>query len=474
MSDGLDAETIFNSPCLGFNYDDLMAMPGFATQSSEKIDLKTLFTKNIYLSTPLVSAPLDSVTEGRMAITCALLGGIGVIHRDCDVDYQARQVGIVKRYENGFIMDPHVLSPNDSVEDVDRIRQQFDTSTALITEGGQLGRRLLGIVTSRDVDFVTDRKTKLKDVMTPKAKLQCGQEPISLNEATNALRVSKKGKLPILNEAGELVAVVSRGDIKKELSFPMASRDANRQLLVAAACVPRASEAVRVKKLVEFGVDAIVFDALQGDSIHQLDFLKQVKREYPGLDIICGNVVTPRQAKPLLDAGADALRVGMGCSSLLSGREVCCVGRPQGSAVYHVARFAREMYGVPVIADGGIQCSNHATMALTLGASTLMCGSLLAGTAESPGNAFFHDGMRLKLYRGTGRMDLVPASGPSTAPSCAVLEKGSATTLLTHLLEGVKKDLRRLGVSTVPQLHDDLYKSRTRFQLRPAVSAARA
>mmetsp|Transcript_99072 Transcript_99072/g.275855 ORF Transcript_99072/g.275855 Transcript_99072/m.275855 type:complete len:484 (-) Transcript_99072:73-1524(-) len=477
--DGLDADTIFNMPCMGYSYDDIISLPGHATHSVEEVDLSTYFSRGVKLNGPIVAAPMDTVCEGRMAITCALMGGIGVIHSQCDPDHQAREVGIVKRYENGFIMDPHVLSPSHTVEDVDRIRQLCDVSTVLVTEGGVMGSRLLGIVTSRDVDFVEDRKTKIADVMTPKPKMTVGHEPISLSEASQKLRASKRGKLPILNEAGELVALVSRGDLKKSRGYPNASTDPNRQLLVAAACPPRPEEHERVQKLVEAGVDVLVLDSSQGDSVRQVDFLKTVKNQFPSLDVVCGNVVTPRQAKPLLDAGADAIRVGMGCSSLFSAREACAVGRPQGSAVYHVARFAHEQHGVPVIADGGINTSNQIAMALTLGASTVMCGSLLAGTTESPGDAFFHGGMRLKLYKGMGSVDVMPGQSEpkyalgaaddmrlSNASGCAVVDRGPAASLLPYLLDGVKRDLRRLGVGTVWQLHDGLYNSNIRFHVR--------
>lgn len=479
----MDAGTIFNTPCMGYGLDDLLAIPSHVSHSAGEVDLSTLFSRNIVISNPVVAAPLDTVTEARMAITLALMGGIGVIHSQCDPDFQAREVGVVKRYESGFIMDPHVLSPHHTVEDVERIRAEFDDATVLVTEGGQVGNKLLGIVTSRDIDFVEDRTTRLANVMTMKAKLDVGTEPISLSEATQKLRISKRGKLPIVNEVGELVALVSRSDLKKSRDFPLASTDANRQLLVAAAVAPRVQEADRVRKLVEAGVDALVFDASKGDTVHQIDFLKRVKNEFPSLDIVCGNVVAPRQAKPLLDAGADGLRVGMGSNSLLLEREVGAVGRPMGSAIYHVAHYAREQYqGCPIIADGGITSSSQASLALTLGASSFMCGTLLAGTTESPGDAFYQDGVRLKLFRGAVGLDVVSSRSEALASSAAgleinrlptgatgvVVDRGSVSPFLTNLLDSVKRDLRRLGVAKLSDVHEQLDKSQVRFHVRTA------
>jgi IMP dehydrogenase len=480
--DGLDAETIFNTPCLGYDYEDLIALPGHATNSIEDVELTSFFSRNIKLRNPIVASPMDTVCEGRMATCLALLGGIGVIHCNCDADFQAAQVLSVKRYMNGFIMDPHVLSVTNTVEDVDNIRRTHDVSTVMITEHGVMGSRLLGIVTARDVDFIEDRTTTLQDVMIPKARMVCGHEPISLSEAQKKLQISRKGKLPIVNDAGELVAVVARGDVKKGRAYPHASTDPNNQLLVAAACLPRPEEFERVGKLVEAGADALVLDAAHGDSVEQIDFLKRVKGEFPSLEVICGNVVTPRQAKPLLDAGADALRVGMGTSSLFSRYEACAIGRPQASAVYHVARYAAEQYGIPIIADGAVESSQHIAMALTLGASSVMCGSLLAGTTESPGDAFFHDGRRLKVYRGMGLADALMQQGGAqdkhvvgaqptsktvrSAASCAVVDRGSAVSLIPYMMDGVKRDIRRLGIGSTWQLHDDLYNSSTRFHVR--------
>ncbi|CAK9088831.1 unnamed protein product [Durusdinium trenchii] len=269
---------------------------------------------------------------------------------------------------------------------------------------GMMGNRFLGIVTSRDIDFIEDRSVRLSEVMTPKAKCLTACEPISLGEALQKLVQSKKGKLPILNEDGELVALVTRSDLKKLKDFPNAAKDANRQLLVGAAVEPKVSEMERVQRLVEAGMDVLFLEASRSRLEEQAEFIRKVKYQFPGLDVVAGNVVTPKQASPLIQAGADALRVGMGCSSLDSLPEAPAVGRPLGSAVYHVARYASE-FKVPVIADGGVATSAAATIALALGASAVMCGLLLAGTTESPGDAFYHDGSRLKLYKGMSSLE---------------------------------------------------------------------
>jgi len=307
--------------------------------------------------------------------------------------------------------------------------------------------------------------------------------PISLQKAQDELRKSKRGKLPILNEDGALVCVVTRGDLKKQRDYPNSSDDVNKQLQVGASISPSTLAGDRVNKLVEAGVDVLVLNCAQGNTAAMADLISMLKTEHPLVDVVAGNVVTPKQAKPLLDAGCDGIRVGMGVSSFCSPLETCAVGRPQGSAVYHVARFAREYYGVPVIADGGIRNSSQISMALTLGASTVMCGSLLAGTNESPGETFYHNGMRVKVHRGVGTLELEkppdtaearvatgepPLSTTRASPqiACAVMDRGTVGALLPYIYDGVRRDLCRLGVQGVEELHVDLQNSVTRFQIR--------
>ncbi|CAD7931841.1 unnamed protein product, partial [Amoebophrya sp. A120] len=496
MTDGLDADELFNSTCTGYTYDDLTLIPGHMDFTEDEIALTTKLTKNLTLRSPVVSSPMDTVTESEMAIAMALMGGIGIIHNNNSIEEQVAEVKKVKRFENGFIMDPFVLSPEHTIADLEK--QPY--SSAPITANGKMGSKLLGIVTSRDMDFKKEKNLKMGDIMT--SNLVVGKEPITLQEANRLLKRSKKGKLPIVNQTGDLVALISRNDLKKNQIFPLASKDANKQLLVGAACSTRPEDEKRVAKLVEAGVDVIVLDSSQGDSIWQAQFVRKIKGFYPQLDIVAGNVVTPKQAQTLCDAGCDGIRVGMGSGSICTTQEVCAVGRPQGSAVYHVSKFCRDKYNVPVIADGGIQKSGHIMKALTLGASAVMCGSMLAGTEESPGQYFFHDGVRMKCYRGMGSIEAMTkkdtenksASGNSKASgtgqtagitsgsatryfaegqkikvaqgvSGAVIDKGSIQDLIPFNLLGVKAGLLKLGVQDIPQLHDNLYNGTTRYAI---------
>ncbi|VIO87921.1 Uncharacterized protein BM_BM5924 [Brugia malayi] len=483
-----DGQTIdeLMSNNVGLTYNDFNILPGYIGFDVSSVDLTTHLTRGITLKTPLVSSPMDTVTECEMAIAMALHGGIGIIHANfASVEDQAEEVIKVKRYKQGFITHPHCIKEMDTVLDLMRIKLKYGFTGTPVTSTGHVGGQLIGLVTSRDVDFIDESKyptTKISEVMVPFDRLITGSEDLTLEHAYKILENEKKGKLPIVNSRNELVSLIARTDLKKARDFPCSSYDSKGQLRVGAAINTRESAKEAVKKLVAAGADVLVIDSSQGASMYQVNLLKWIKTNYPETpQIIAGNVVTQRQAEILINAGADAIRVGMGSGSICITQEVTAVGRAQGTAVYQVAKYARTR-GIPVIADGGIRDVGYITKALALGASTVMMGGLLAGTTEAPGEYFWGpSGVRLKNYRGMGSLDAMEANVGSQdryfssrsdsikvaqGVSATMRDRGSIHKFVPYLVRGIQHGFQDIGVKNLDELRNGIARGEVRFERR--------
>ncbi len=375
-------------------FEDVLLVPQHSTVLPLEVDLRSRLSRRVGLNIPIVSAAMDTVTEHKTAIAMARLGGIGIIHKNMDVASQVMEVKKVKKSESGIIIDPIFIGPDATVAEADRLMGEYKISGVPVVDEN---RKLLGIITNRDMRFITDKRSKVKDVMTP-MPLVTAKKGISLDEAAKVLQEHKIEKLPIIDDEGILQGLITIKDIEKREQYPNANKDEFGRLRVGAAI--GVGQLDRARALVEAGVDVLVLDSAHGHSQGIIDTVKLIKAELD-IDVIAGNIATGEAAADLIEAGADAVKVGIGPGSICTTRIVAGVGVPQISAIDEVAQVANPM-GVPVIADGGIRYSGDIAKALAVGASSVMLGSALAGTYEAPGEMIIYNGRQFKEYRGMG------------------------------------------------------------------------
>lgn len=447
-------------------FDDVLLVPQYSEILPKNVDLTTKLTKNITLNIPFVSAAMDTVTESDMAITMALHGGIGVIHKNCTPDEQTEMVKRVKRFESGFIREPLVLSPEHMITDVINIRRQHGFKSIPITEDGTLEAPVVGMISRNDY-LSKHAEQKVSDRMRPIGDLLTAEEPISLEEAQAVLGESNNSKLLLLKEGGQLSALITRQDMEKNEAYPLTVKDKDARLLVAAAVGPAHNMEERVQKLVKAGADVLFVDTAHGHSKGVIDTVAYIKKHHPKVDVVGGNIATPEAAKALVEAGADAVKVGIGPGSICTTRVVAGVGVPQLSAVMNTATYAKKA-GVPVIADGGLRYSGDVAKALAGGASSVMIGSLLAGTTQAPGELIYAEGKTYKSYRGMGSIAAMQVGGKERYAQANVandklvpegiegriLYKGDASTELFQLCGGVRSSLGYNGSQNIEIMQD--------------------
>ena len=380
----------------GITFDDVLLVPAYSQVVPNQVDITTWLTKKIKLNIPMMSAGMDTVTEHRMAIAMARQGGIGIIHKNMSIEAQAEEVDKVKRSENGVITDPFSLTPEHTLADADALMGKFRISGVPITEG----RKLVGIITNRDLKFETDFTKKIKESMTSEG-LITAPEGTTLEEAKKILAKARKEKLPIVDKDFNLKGLITIKDIEKTVKYPLAAKDEQGRLLCGAAVGISANVLDRVAALVDAKVDVVVLDSAHGHSQNVLTCVKMIKEHYPDLQVIAGNVATGEATRALIEAGADAVKVGIGPGSICTTRVVAGIGVPQISAIMDCYSVAKE-YGIPIIADGGIKYSGDITKAIAAGANTCMMGSMFAGCEESPGAYELFQGRKYKVYRGMG------------------------------------------------------------------------
>ncbi|ENJ6139147.1 IMP dehydrogenase [Bacillus cereus group sp. MYBK226-2] len=403
----------------GLTFDDVLLVPAKSDVLPREVSVKTVLSESLQLNIPLISAGMDTVTEADMAIAMARQGGLGIIHKNMSIEQQAEQVDKVKRSESGVISDPFFLTPEHQVYDAEHLMGKYRISGVPVVNNLD-ERKLVGIITNRDMRFIQDYSIKISDVMT-KEQLITAPVGTTLSEAEKILQKYKIEKLPLVDNNGVLQGLITIKDIEKVIEFPNSAKDKQGRLLVGAAVGVTADAMTRIDALVKASVDAIVLDTAHGHSQGVIDKVKEVRAKYPSLNIIAGNVATAEATKALIEAGANVVKVGIGPGSICTTRVVAGVGVPQLTAVYDCATEARK-HGIPVIADGGIKYSGDMVKALAAGAHVVMLGSMFAGVAESPGETEIYQGRQFKVYRGMG--------------SVGAMEKGSKDR---YFQEGNKK-----------------------------------
>ena len=444
----------------GITFDDVLLVPGYSEVIPNQVDLSTQLTKKIKLNIPMMSAGMDTVTEYRMAIAMARQGGIGIIHKNMSIEAQAEEVDKVKRSENGVITDPFYLSPEHTLEDANNLMAKFRISGVPITEG----KKLVGIITNRDLKFETDFSKKIKESMTSEG-LVTAQEGITLDEAKKILAASRKEKLPIVDKDFNLKGLITIKDIEKQIKYPLAAKDAQGRLLCGAAVGITANVLERVAALVEARVDVIVLDSAHGHSLNVINCVKMIKEKYPDLQVIAGNVATGAAAKALIEAGVDAVKVGIGPGSICTTRIVAGIGVPQISAVMDCYETAVR-YGIPIIADGGIKYSGDMTKAIAAGANVCMMGSIFAGCDEAPGTFELYQGRKYKVYRGMGSIAAMEngskdryfqADAKKLVPEGVegrVAYKGTVEDTVFQLMGGLRAGMGYCGTPTIEELKE--------------------
>ncbi|MFY9213349.1 MAG: IMP dehydrogenase [Tissierellaceae bacterium] len=445
----------------GLTFDDVLLVPQKSEILPRDTNTSTMLTKTIKLNIPLMSAGMDTVTEARMAIAMAREGGIGIIHKNMTIEQQALEVDKVKRSEHGVITDPFYLSPDHIVSDALELMERYRISGVPIVEKD---RRLAGIITNRDIRFENNVNKKIDEVMT-KENLVTARIGISMDEALEIMKKYKIEKLLLVDDDYLLAGLITIKDIEKSIQYPNSAKDSSGRLLAGAAVGITADMMDRIAALVESKVDVIVIDTAHGHSKGVIDAVKKVKREYPDLQVIAGNVATAEATVELIEAGADAVKVGIGPGSICTTRVVTGIGVPQVTAVIDCAQAAKK-YGVPVIADGGIKYSGDITKAIAAGANVVMAGSLFAGTDESPGEEVLYEGRRYKVYRGMGSLGAMDAGSKDRyfqedtkkyvpeGVEGMIHYRGPLGDIVYQLVGGLKSGMGYCGAKDIPTLQE--------------------